>query len=114
LSREPDTRDAFFAELAEGAARDTRLRGHLRELQTALATDGRDERAARSLVAAMALGLQAAVLLEGGDPQIADAFCAARLGPSRGLVYGELPTGIDNDAIVARAAPRRSATTHQA
>lgn len=114
LSREPETRDAFFAELAEGAARDTRLRRHLQLLQAALDADGRDERAARSLVAAMALGLQAAMLLEGADPAIADAFCAARLGPSRGLVYGELPAGIDSDAIVARAAPRRAATTHQA
>lgn len=113
LSREPDTRDAFFAELAEAAAGEPRLRRHVQALQTAIDAGSGGEHAARSLVSGMALALQAAVLLEGDAPATAEAFCAARFGPSRGLVYGELPAGIDCEGILARAAPRRSTFTTQ-
>jgi putative acyl-CoA dehydrogenase len=35
-------------------------------------------------------------------PEVADAFCAARLGDG-GRVYGTLPAGVDAAAIVERA-----------
>jgi putative acyl-CoA dehydrogenase len=34
---------------------------------------------------------------------VADAFCAGRLGGSRGRAFGTLPRGIDGRAIVDRA-----------
>jgi putative acyl-CoA dehydrogenase len=53
----------------------------------------------------MALALQAALLLEAGHGALADAFCATRLA-GRGMVYGELPAGLDCATIVERARPQ--------
>ena len=57
--------------------------------------------ARRASWVAMALLLQASVLLRAGSP-IARAFCASRLGNVRGRVFGVLPAGIDSDAVLAR------------
>jgi len=54
----------------------------------------------------MALALQASLLVRHGDPAVADAFCASRLGGDGGLAYGALPPGVDTAAIVARHRPR--------
>jgi putative acyl-CoA dehydrogenase len=37
-----------------------------------------------------------------GAAEVADAFCAGRLGEARGRAFGTLPAGVDGDAIVAR------------
>jgi hypothetical protein len=36
-------------------------------------------------------------------PAVADAFCGGRLGEARGRVYGTLPAGISEGAILDRA-----------
>ncbi len=38
-------------------------------------------------------------------PAVADAYCATRLGAQTGRTFGELPAGLDLDAILARALP---------
>jgi putative acyl-CoA dehydrogenase len=105
FAREPDVRAAFLLELAEGARRDPRLARHVAALQDDLDAGETGEYGARALLSRMAVALQASVLLESGNAQVADAFCAARLGAGRGLVYGELPPGIDCAALIERAAP---------
>jgi putative acyl-CoA dehydrogenase len=57
---------------------------------------------ARRLVEDMALALQASLMLRHGPAEVADGFCAGRLG-DRGLAFGDLPPGIDGAAIVARS-----------
>ena len=66
--------------------------------------DGMEQRA-RRLVARMASCLQAALLLRQGDPAVADAFCASRLGGDWAGVFGTLPSGVDVEAIVRRTTP---------
>ncbi|OPZ02333.1 MAG: hypothetical protein BWZ09_02565 [Alphaproteobacteria bacterium ADurb.BinA305] len=51
------------------------------------------------------MALQAALLLEAGHAALAEAFCATRLA-GRGMVYGELPAGLDCATIIERARPQ--------
>ena len=53
----------------------------------------------------MALALQGSLLVRYGDPAVADAFCASRLGAGYGGTFGTLPVGVDLSAIVRRATP---------
>ncbi len=54
----------------------------------------------------MALCLQGSLLVRHGDPAVADAFCASRLGGDGGLEYGTLPAGVDYESIIARSRPQ--------
>jgi putative acyl-CoA dehydrogenase len=51
----------------------------------------------------LALCLQGALLVRYGDPAVADAFCASRLGGDWGIAFGTLPRGVDTGRILARA-----------
>ena len=53
----------------------------------------------------MALGLQGSLVVKHSPPEVADAFCATRLGGDRGRSYGTLPAGTDAAAIIARHRP---------
>ncbi len=103
LDREPESREAFVAELELA-------RGGNRSLDTALSDlggelDAADERTARRLVERLALALQASLLVRHAPAKVADVFCATRLGGEGGRVYGTLPPGVDTAAIVERHRP---------
>jgi putative acyl-CoA dehydrogenase len=51
------------------------------------------------------LALQGALLLRHGDPGVADAFCASRLGGDHGGAFGTLPAGLALRAIAERVLP---------
>ncbi len=108
LTREPESFDAFDAEvgLAAGASSlfDEHLaatRGLVRSV-TASETDPAS-RQARRLVAELALSLQASLLLRHAPSAVSDAFVASRLGPDRAHLYGELSESADLGGIIARA-----------
>ncbi len=105
LGREPEGLPAFLAECELGRGADRRLDAHLDALPAALASLAGDDAqwGARHVVEDLALALQASLLVRHAPPAVADAFCAGRLGPARGRVYGTLPAGIDGAAIVDRA-----------
>lgn len=107
MTREPESVQAFDAELAQarGAsalfdAHHDRMRRALAELATLDQTQA--QLRARSVVASMALGLQASLLLRTAPAPVAEAFLAARLGADRDLEYGSLPAGTDFAAILDR------------
>jgi putative acyl-CoA dehydrogenase len=107
MTREPESVQAFDAELtkARGAsalfdAHHDRMRAALTELATL--DQGDAQLRARSVAASMALGLQASLLLQNSPTAVAEAFLAARLGPDRDLEYGSLPAGTDFGAILQR------------
>ena len=103
LDREPETAEAFVAEmrLADGA--DARLDEAVARLERELAAP--DEHGARRLLELLGVTLQASLLVRHGAPEVADAFCASRLDRPGG-VYGTLPAGLDFAAIVERHRPR--------
>ena len=73
----------------------------------AIDLDAADEAGARRLTGSLARCLQGALLVQHAPPAIADAFCATRLAPRSGeRAFGELPPGLDIDAILERAAPQ--------
>jgi putative acyl-CoA dehydrogenase len=53
----------------------------------------------------MALTLQGSLLVRHAPPEVADAFCATRLGGDGGFAFGTLPGGTDVGAILERALP---------
>jgi putative acyl-CoA dehydrogenase len=107
LSREPESFSAFDAELSLARGHHRRLDGHLDAIreqvrQLTAAEPDLAARQARSLVGSMAVGLQAALLARHAPTAVSEAFIEARLGPSRSVDYGALPTGTDLTAILSR------------
>ena len=109
LTRQPETAEAFFAEVGQAAGADRRLDQAAARLRKELADPA--EARARQLAEAMAVVLQGALLVRYGDPAVADAFAASRLAdqgasfPGWGRAFGTLPSGVDAAAIVSRATP---------
>ena len=102
--KEPEGLPAFLAEcrLAQGA--DARLDAHLSSLDDDLAalTGPESQWNARRVVENLAVALQASLLVRHSTPEVADAFCASRLGDG-GRAFGTLPQGVAAEAIVERA-----------
>jgi putative acyl-CoA dehydrogenase len=101
--REPSAVAALLAELAHARGGDARLDRHIAGLTAMLGDDALDESGARRLTSAIALALAAALLVRNSAPQVADAFCASRLGESYAGTLGSLPAGIDCAAVLAQA-----------
>lgn len=108
MAKEPEGLPAFLAEceLARGA--DKRFDAHLDSIGARIGglAEGDDplsdaQFSARRVVEDLGVAFQAALLLRDGDPAVADAFCAGRLGEG-GRAYGTLPTGVDAKHIVDR------------
>lgn len=105
LQKSPDSLNAFLNEIGRARGADFRLDAAIKEMLTQLADlDGIESRA-RRLVERMALVLQGSLLVRHAPPQVADAFCASRLGGDWGAAFGTLPSGLDLGAIVERALP---------
>jgi putative acyl-CoA dehydrogenase len=103
LTRQPESAEAFFAELDQAAGADRRLDQAVGRLRKELSDPS--ESRARHLAEAMALALQGSLLVRHGDPAVADAFVASRLAGDWGHAFGTLPSGTDTAAIIARATP---------
>ncbi|HEY3724561.1 MAG TPA: isovaleryl-CoA dehydrogenase [Acidimicrobiia bacterium] len=106
MGRAPASVDAFREEVLAASGTDPRFDAHCRRLDAILAEPADLEWRARSIVAAMAVALQASLLIRAGSDAVADAFCVSRLDPDgRSATYGTLPAGVDAAAIVERARP---------
>ena len=99
MQRDPTSFDIFLAEVTRAQGHEPRLEAlvtdFLNELQVCSEDPVLLQRHARRLVDKMAIMLQASVLLQYGDADVATAFCASRLPPlarepsgvSEGLAY---------------------------
>jgi putative acyl-CoA dehydrogenase len=105
LTRSPRSLEVFFDEVELAGGTDRRLDQKVRTLKDQFSDPATLESRARRVVEAMALCLQGSLLLRHGDPAVADAFCASRLGGDGGLEYGTLPAGVDFETIIARSRP---------
>jgi putative acyl-CoA dehydrogenase len=103
--RQAGTLDAFLTEVELARGADRILDGRLADLRRDLGAGDVDPVAARRLVEAMALALQASLLVRFAPPVVADAFTASRLGPERGAQFGTLPSWAGRRAIVERHLP---------
>ncbi|MCF4140996.1 acyl-CoA dehydrogenase family protein [Streptomyces sp. Tue 6430] len=105
LRREPQALNAFLQEVGRARGADHRLDAAIKDLLTELADlDGAEARA-RRIAERFALVLQGSLLVRFAPPEVADAFCAARLAGDGGAAFGTLPHTLDLRAIVERARP---------
>jgi putative acyl-CoA dehydrogenase len=107
LDREPESFEAFDAEVSLAAGASRNFDEHLASTRTlvhqvAAAEPDVAARLARRLVAELALSLQASLLIRTTPAAVSDAFIAARLGENRARLYGELPTSADLATILKR------------
>jgi putative acyl-CoA dehydrogenase len=108
MAKDPESVPALVAECERGSGADARLDAHLASMKRRLAElsrSGEPQFLARRVAEDLALGFQASLLVRHAPALIADAYCAARLGPDHGRSYGTLPAGIDAAAIIERALP---------
>jgi putative acyl-CoA dehydrogenase len=106
MGREPETVDAFLAELYRCKGADKRLDRYVQKLEGELRNPENIETRARRIVEQMALSLQGSLLVRHAPHFVADAFVQSRLEESRGEEYGTLPADTDFQAIYDRACPR--------
>jgi putative acyl-CoA dehydrogenase len=105
LRREPHALNAYLQEVGKARGGDHRLDGAIKDLLTELADlDGVEVRA-RRLTERLALVLQGSLLVRFAPPEVADAFCASRLGADGGATFGTLPHTLDLASVVDRARP---------
>jgi putative acyl-CoA dehydrogenase len=105
LEREPESLDAFRAELALSRGESAHLDDAVADLESELADDTDTQLRARRLVERLALCLQASLLVRHAPAAVADAYCATRLGADGGRAYGTLPRTAEVGAIVERHRP---------
>ncbi len=103
MRREPETVEAFLAEVRLARGADARLDAFTEGLERRLANLNEFEPLARRVTEMMAFALQGSLLVRYSTPAVADAFCATRLDGDWGRAFGTLPNGLDMKAIVDRA-----------
>ncbi|MER7196806.1 DNA alkylation response protein [Streptomyces sp. CB01635] len=105
LQREPQALNAFLQEVGRSRGADHRLDRAIKDLLTELADLEGIEARARRVVERIALVLQGSLLVRHAPPEVADAFCASRLGGDWGSAFGTLPHSLDLRSVVERARP---------
>ena len=96
----------MLREIALAAGGDEHLDAGITRLRRELRDADQLELRARRIVELAALCLQGSLLVRHAPPEVADAFCATRLGGDGGQAYGTLPRGVDCVAIVDRHRPK--------
>jgi putative acyl-CoA dehydrogenase len=107
LGRSPEALEAWLTEVGKARGEDPRLDRAVEEVLTDLADLSDLEVRARRLASLMAQCLQASLLVRFAPAEVADAFCASRLGGQWAGTFGTLPRGTDLRAIVDRTTPRQ-------
>ncbi len=105
LSREPEVLNAWIVEVGRARGEDPRLDRAIEKVLETLADTSTLEFGARRLAGQMAACLQGALLVQHAPAEVADAFCASRLGGEYAGTLGTLPHGADLSAIVTRTTP---------
>ncbi|WP_369274147.1 acyl-CoA dehydrogenase family protein [Streptomyces sp. R11] len=105
LQREPAAFNAYLQEVGKARGADHRLDAAIKGLLTELADLDGIEARARRLTERLALVLQGSLLVRYAPPEVADAFCASRLGGDGGAAFGTLPHTLDLGSIMERARP---------
>jgi putative acyl-CoA dehydrogenase len=103
MQREPDTVEAFLAEIRKARGGDARLDAFTDEIERRLTNLSEFEPVARRVIEMMAFALQGSLLVQHSTPAVADAFCATRLDGDWGRAFGTMPKGLNTQSIVDRA-----------
>ncbi len=104
IGREPEVLDAWLTEVGLARGEDYRLDRAVERVLGMLADTAGLETSARRLAGLMAACLQGSLLVRFAPAEVADLFCASRLGQEYGGTFGMLEGG-DQRAVVARTTP---------
>ena len=104
MSREPETLEAFMAEVEKAKGTLRRLDAIVDTLKREVSDPSDAEARARRIVELMAIALQCSLLLRNGDPAVAEVFCASRLGDA-GHQFGTLRPNPALAGIIERSLP---------
>jgi putative acyl-CoA dehydrogenase len=105
MTREPTAVQALLTEIGLAGGADGRLDAAIGEVRDSLADLATIEPRARRVAERAVLALQGSLLVRYGNPAVAEAFCASRLGGDWGHAFGTLPPGLALGAIIERAVP---------
>lgn len=105
VNREPQSVLAWQVEMAIVRGADRRLDTAVAEVTADLTKSAGSEARARWIASRLASTLQGALLIKHSTPEVADAFCASRLGNDWAGTFGTLPAKAAAKAIVDRARP---------
>jgi putative acyl-CoA dehydrogenase len=105
LSRSPESLDAWLTEVGRVRGENVHLDAAVDEVLSGLADLSHAEGSARRLAARMACCLQGALLVAGDQAEVADVFCASRLGGDWGQAFGTLPSGPELATLTRRTTP---------
>jgi putative acyl-CoA dehydrogenase len=103
IGRAPEAVTALMDEIALAKGMHPALNLALNRLERMLAAPGRFAANARRIVEEMALAVSGSLLLRHAPAEMADAFCASRLGGEHAMALGTLPEGLGLQEIVDRA-----------
>lgn len=103
LEREPETAEAFVAELRQGRGVDRRLDAAIERVEAMLLSLAASQTDARRLVEALAVTLEGSLLARHSSGAVADAFIATRLDGDGGYAFGTLPAAAGTFAVAERA-----------
>ncbi|WP_263973700.1 isovaleryl-CoA dehydrogenase [Psychrobacter sp. FME5] len=104
LKKEPETRDALFAELQKAAGKNPHYDNELSLLSERFDDIETLEFRSRYVIERLALMLQASILLLSDNTEIAKAFCLSRLASEHGLAFGTLSPDAPVELLIKRAA----------
>ena len=104
LGREPEVLQAWITEVGLAHGADPRLDAAVDTTLALLGDASSLEVGARRLAGQMAACLQGSLLVRFAPTEVADAFCASRLGTTYNGTFGTLP-GSDFTSIVERTTP---------
>jgi putative acyl-CoA dehydrogenase len=106
VSRDAGTLEIFLEEIRAARGANKNFDNFTGRLERELSNPEQLETRARRLTELLALALQATLLIRHAPPEVADAFCAARLAGESGLVFGTLPANTNFGAIIERSRPK--------
>ncbi len=101
MNKAPETVASVLDEIRLARGGDRRLDAFAEGLERQLTTAA-TEVEARRLAERMALALQASLMIRHSTAEVADAFCAARLGNEGGRGFGTLPVAVDFQKMLER------------
>ena len=94
--------DVYIAELDSAAGKNKIYDAYLAALKKNIRQLGAAQTQARRFIECLAVAVQAAQLLKLENNPVADAFCQSRLNEHPGLLFGNLPDGIEYKKIIQR------------
>jgi len=103
-TRDPGSIEALLERVSSQRHAHEDMARRIDEVRQMLDTPDKAPQQARRLTENLALCLQASILIEADSP-VAEAFCRTRLTAGSAGLYGTLPQGINDKAIVERTFP---------